>query len=676
MTATAKKGEFPGDTAESRVPTLEEAIATRSAGDARAAADICRAVIKHHPADTAALQFLAELMMEGRLYSQACEFLARAISIRNGDPDLLFNYGVALRGTHNYLAAVKAFERATRYRPEFVEAWYNLGNTYISRGQFAEAVAAFDAAIGVDPNDERFHNNAGIALRQLERFDEAASRFRQAISLDPDNAGFHNNLGNVLVCLKRFDEAIEAFGEAIHLAPDYAEAIYNMGSAYQQQSAFTAAASCYRTALGIDPSNQDARFNLSLALHRLGRFNEAADMLDALDAETAGAPRALARRAGIRADQGRFEEAFALFDRALASGDDATILSDRGIVYLHAGQPDKALDDYLRAVDLAPDNEPIASAFAQTLLATGNHKDGWRTFERRLEDSDFAARMASLPGTGWSGEALSGKSILVECEQGFGDTLQFVRYLPELAARDAHVVLCCPARLVPLLASVPGANDVVSRDHRPMTDVHVPLLSLPFHLERFAPDGSMVPYLAADPDRIEVWRRRLGGGVKIGVAWQGNPAYDRDYARSLKPDRLAPLASLTGSDGLRFISLQQTGSAELPDWIEETETPLDEDGAFLDTAAIMANLDLILTTDTAIPHLAGAMGRPVWMLTGSAPDWRWWGEDHRSDWYPSLRLVRQSSPTDWETPIRKARDVLTGWYEAGGDPLAFFDRSI
>jgi hypothetical protein len=283
-------------------------------------------------------------------------------------------------------------------------------------------------------------------------------------------------------------------------------------------------------------------------------------------------------------------------------------------------------------------------------------------YEARRRLAGFAIR--AVAGASWDGAPLAGRRLLVHAEQGIGDTFQFVRYLPRLNAAGGEVVFLAPDRLRPLLAPAIGAARIVGgADPLPSYDVHAPLLSLPHLLGDGAPYAPPQPYLAADPARRRHWADRLGdGGLKVGLVWQGNPNFRADRRRSVPLAALAPMAALAG---IRLIALQVGPGAEQRDalpWakerLETLEARPDDNGAFLDTAAIIASLDLVISSDTATAHLAGALGVPAWVMLSYVPDWRWGLVDATTPWYPSARLFRQTAPGDWSgVAIRLARTL-------------------
>jgi len=358
---------------------------------------------------------------------------------------------------------------------------------------------------------------------------------------------------------------------------------------------------------------------------------------------------------------GRFAESHAAFARALAlTPGDVSVIANQALAYLHAGDVDAAIADYRRASALAPRNEPIRSSLAQALLTAERFAEGWAEFEHRLADPAITQLLIGLPGKRWGGENPAGRTLLLRCEQGLGDTIQFARYVPILAAHGAKVYLVGPARLERLLSGLVGLAGYVADDGPiPAADFHAPLLSVP-HLLNEETARPSEPYLSTAPERAAEWKQRLDRDSvrpRIGIAWQGNPAYAMDYLRSVPPDHMADL--IRGLNA-RFVILQRGNVAQSvrAAGASDLGPDVDREDAFIDTAAIMANLDLVITSDTAIAHLAGALGRPAWVLLSSAPDWRWRLAGASCDWYASLRLIRQPAPGDWAGAAAAARAAL------------------
>jgi hypothetical protein len=367
-------------------------------------------------------------------------------------------------------------------------------------------------------------------------------------------------------------------------------------------------------------------------------------------------------------EAGRLDEAIASFERAVSL--DPRIASHHahlGLAQSERGRQDNALASLRRAVELDPEAPEFRKNLGLTLLLTGDYAEGWTQYDFRHQLHHFKSRRA--PDTPeWQGEPLASKSIYVYAEQGFGDTIQFVRYLPLLVSRGAAVTLAVQPKLIPLLSGFTSdlaeAVTIVPLGEISATfDFQCALMSLPRGFgTTLANIPTAVPYLTADPALVARWRQRIGEtGFKIGISWQGSPIYDADRRRSIPLREFAPLAA---TPGVRLISLQkglgteQMASVEFK--VETPDEPFDAAGAFVDSAALMMSLDLVISSDTAIPHVAGALARPVFVALCRIPDWRWLLDRDDSPWYPTAKLFRQHTTGDWaDVFVRMAADVLT-----------------
>jgi Tfp pilus assembly protein PilF len=526
--------------------------------------------------------------------------------------------------------------------PDDPEALHLLALVLSEGGQSGAAIPLYARAIAVGGTQATLLYNYGAALREARRFVEAARAFRLAIDAGLDDAETWFALGNVRAAQGEHAEAEKALVQAAERAPTRAEIWNNLGLARLRRGNAAEAITAFAAAVRQSPDYIEARLMLGLAEQRSGLLSRArATFEDAVRRAPENAS-AQASLGNVLRDLGEFPAATACFAMAFARApDDPELIGNRALALQHAGDLDGAVTEYRRALTRARDHEGLRFNLAQALLLAGRYDEGWVAFESRLADPEIARLLADLPGERWGGEDLSDRSILLRCEQGLGDALQFVRYVPVLAERGARVHLMGPARLAPVMKTLRGLASYLADDTPPpAVDFHAPLLSVP-HLLGGAEIPADVPYLAAEQARVDTWRQILGatGQRLIGVAWQGNPSYAMDYLRSIPSAFAAELrAEIEAASGAKLVILQQ-GAPGAP--------ALDADGAFLDTAAIMQVVDLVITSDTAIPHLAGALARPVWMLLPSAPDWRWGLGTDVSPWYPTMRIFRQPHPGDW-----------------------------
>jgi tetratricopeptide (TPR) repeat protein len=528
-------------------------------------------------------------------------------------------------------------------------------------GELREAERLYRQVLQADPaNDEALFLLA-VACDALDKPDEALALFERHVAARPDHAESQNCLGCLLAGAGRLAEAIPHFAAASRLKPQWNVPADNLQAAradlHNQQGLSLAAegkldlaAEAHRRALVIRPLDPAAHGNLGNVLKSQGRLDEAAaSYRRLLDVE----PRAAEAHFSlglIAREQSNLDAAAERFRQALAIKPDfAGVHCELGRLALEAGHPHDALPHYRRAVELAPHSANFHFHLAYALLLTGQLAEGWREYEWRLEIPTIESPPPAAPR--WKGEPLPGGAILLRCEQGFGDALMAIRYAPLVKLRVGEVIVECRRPLATLLARAAGVDRIVVRGElRPRFDVHASLLSLPgIFATTLDTIPARVPYLDCDAALAAEWREELTGhgALKIGIAWQGNPEFDNDRSRSIP---LAEFAGVARLDGVRLYSLQMgRGREQLAAFA--ARWPVVDLGDrlrdFQDTAAIIRNLDLVISSDTAPVHLAGALGVSVWVALGHAPDWRWLVGRGDSPWYPTMRLFRQTSPGHW-----------------------------
>jgi tetratricopeptide (TPR) repeat protein len=622
------------DTFGGSMEWLERARACYRGGDLRQAVELCRRLLQGQPQHADAWQLLAAAALALGDYPAAAEAFGRALQLRPGLADLHCGLASALAGQGRREQACEQFRLALRLQPDHADALLHLGVALAEAGRLDEALPLLHQAAQARPDSAAAQHNLGVALAQAGRRDEALDRLREALRLQPDYAECHNNLGNVLRDLKKPDEALEHYRQAAELRPTYAGAFNNLGLALTEARRHAEAVVVLRQATRLDPNAKEGFNNLGLACADLGRFAQAEAAYEQALRLDPGYAEAHANLGSAFKEQGRLEEALACYQLAL---------------WL---QPQSVSAHYNRAL---------------TLLQAGDYRQGWAEYEWRWQRP--ASPLRPFPHPRWDGSPFEGKTLLLWCEQGMGDAIHFIRYAPLVKARGGAVWLECPPEMTRLLATCPGIDRTLpGGEGLPPFDLQVPLLSLPAifgtTLEA-VPEG--VPYLFVEPERVQRWKERLAGeeGLRVGVVWQGNPRFGWDHFRSFPLAALAPLAEVPG---VRQISLQKgpgaeqvravTGRFEVEDLGED----LDADGAFLDTAAVMRNLDLVVSADTAAAHLAGALGVPVWVAVSAVADWRWLVGKDETPWYPSMRLFRQQRLHDWaDVFMRIAAELRTGF---------------
>jgi tetratricopeptide (TPR) repeat protein len=576
------------------------------------------------------------------------------------DLQLVFEAALAHHGAGRLDAAEAAAKEAIACHPSHAGAHHLLGIIAIQRGDHQKAVELLHQSISLDPTAEQARNNLGIAFAGLGRLDEAVASVRKAVELNPGFAVAHYNLGSVLQRANRLPEAMDSLRRAIVVKPDYLDAHFHLANALYQQKQFEAAVASYRRAVELKPDLPAAHYGLAAALKTLQHNTEAETSLRRALELRPGWAEAHNSLGNALAAQSRDDEAIGSFEQALALKPDyADAHNNLGVVLQKQNRIAGALLSYHRCELLRPDHADLHLNKALAYLVAGDFTNGWREYEWRYQSKARPPR--KLPQPLWTGEDLAGKTILLHFEQGFGDTLQFMRYVPLLAARGARIVLEVQPALVRLAATVKGAVQVVAAGEAlPPFDFHCPLLSLP---ERFGTDLASIPanlpYLTPEAKAVARWRGEIGDApaLKVGLVWAGNAKHQNERQRSLELERLMPLFELPG---IRWFSLQvgerAADLARLPAGrIVDLSRSLTD---FAETAAVIANLDLVIAVDTSVVHLAGALGRPVWAMLAFAPDWRWLLGREDSPWYPSVRLFRQPRAGEWDSVIVRVRDAL------------------
>jgi tetratricopeptide (TPR) repeat protein len=493
----------------------------------------------------------------------------------------------------------------------------------------------------------------------MSRFNRARSG--QALALDPSDtatsARLCFDLGNVLHIMGRHDDAATCYEKAINLQPTHAEAWYNLGVARSIQARLSDAIACYQEALRLRPNYTDAHNNLGTLLQALGRDAEAVEHYRKADSVEARYNLGLWLQQRDRPEDAELE-----YRRVLERNPGhAEACNNLGNVALALGRAEDALCSYLRALELNANHAEAHWNLALTQLLLGQFEDGWRGYEWRFLQT--TAEQRQFPEPLWDGSPLDGRRILLHAEQGLGDVLQFIRYAPLVHDRGGRVTLECHPPLIRLLASVRGVDRLVELGKAlPEYDCHAPLLSLPrIFGTRLETIPSETSYLKPDPERVRHWRAALERWPRprVALTWSGNPDHKENSKRSLPAEALVQLAI----PGVCFFALQK-GPPEILEappalhlhWIEDESTDLS------DTAAILEHLDLVISVDTSIAHLAGALGRPVWTLLPFAADWRWLRGREDCPWYPTMRLFRQERRGDWGSVLVRVREELQKHY--------------
>jgi tetratricopeptide (TPR) repeat protein len=578
------------------------------------------------------------------------------------------NRGAALRELGRAADAIDSYDRAIALKPDFPEAHFNRGNLLLTLNRSEEAVASYDRAIAQRPHYAEAHGNRGQALLNLGRVHDAIASCDAAISARPDLAEAWCVRGNAQVLMKRYEEAVESFDRAIALRPDHAKALSNRAIALTSLNRPAEALASADAAIALRPDYAEAHHNRGTALRYLGRREEALESLDRAIALRPGYAGAFGDRGLALIDLMRLDEAIANLDRSIAlDPNEAHVHNNRGIALFLM----KRFDEAQAAYDAALAREPglVGAHWNQSLalLQTGRFAEGWAKYEWRKK-LDPPMGVTPDPAPAWTGaEDIAGKTILLYHEQGFGDTIQFFRHAAQVRARGARVIAAVPEPLVRLLSlSEPDITVVDDRARHAPVDYHCAFMSLPLALGiTLETVPAAIPYLVADPGERASWSARLKPltGLKAGLVWAGgHRPGQREMAviNERRSTTLATLAPLADVPGVSFVSLQ-TGppgaeAARPPPGMSLFVPPAPRD--FASTAAVIEALDLVISVDTAVAHLAGALGKPVWLLSRHDNCWRWLDGRQDSPWYPTMRIFTQPAPLAWAPVVAAVRAAL------------------
>ena len=549
----------------------------------------------------------AEALLQQRRFQEARALYSRICEQDPNDYDAWLTFGGLSGQLNQYRDAEQALKKAVRLRPDVFEGHFNLARLYELTQRLPDAAAHYQQCLRLQPQALNVYLALSPIMAQLGRLADAENLCRDGLKIDAGNPSLHNNLGIILREQKRYDEALSCFERCLQLVPPNAGIYNNVGNVHLAMKQYDEALAAYQRALELDADSLHT-------LESLGYFYKR---------------------------QGRLEEALSYFDRVLAR---------------------------------TPDAAGVRWNRCHVLLLSGRFKEGWADYEARFETVEtirqFGRRTFSKPK--WNGEAINDGTLLVHAEQGAGDSIQFCRYLPLLTDRVGRVVFECRHELQQLMAGLPGVEviEALPGGAPPAIDFdyYIPLLSLPgvFGTE-LDTIPARIPYLHADAELAARKRALIGGeGLKVGLAWAGSPTNIADDRRSLALSALAPLADV---EGVRFYSLQKGPAAQQARHPPPGMTLIDLDahiGDFADTAAMMTHLDLVITVDTSVAHLAGALGVPVWTMIYHPPDWRWLLEREDSPWYPTMRLFRQHAVDEWAPVVERVASALREWRATHG----------
>jgi len=550
--------------------------------------------------------------------------------------------------------------------PGNADAIHLLGVICFQKGRLEDARDLVLRAIALNDGDALYHSNLGRIEKARGQSTSAASAYRRSLEISADQADVNSDLAAALVDHGAYGDALQFAERALKLAPQFAPAAYNKGMALAGLERIKDSIRCFQRCIALDDGFADAWFQLGRVFQAINDLEQAEQAYRQAVLKDPAQSEALCNLGNILRGDGRLTEALQCYDTALKIvPDQAEIHSNRGVVLQELGQRQQAISSYRRAIELNPDDAEAHRNLAMALLQIGEYSEGWQEFEWRWQTRHFAPIRRDWEVGQWGGEPLHGKSVLVHAEQGFGDSFQFCRYVPLLAERGARVFIEAPDAIKDVLGTLEGAGQIISPGGPlPRIDYQISMMSLPGVFKTKADNIPAPPsYLRPPSKSVLDWQGRVSAAVdsrRVGIAWKGNPENFRNLWRSPGLEVFRALMSLPN---LKFFSLQKDDGEK--DLIEcnLTDSIIDFSAdlkSFSDTAAIINQLDLVITPDTSIAHLSGALGCPTWVMLPHVAEWRWGIDTDDCPWYPNTRLFRQSDYGDWESVFSKISDGLRG----------------
>ena len=565
---------------------IEQLMSFYKRGQMPKTVTLAQELIKNYPDQFILWNLLGAANISLNQTSNALAAFKKVTELNPDYADGFNNLGLTLQSTRRFGEAISCYKKALSIKPDFADAHNNLGNALKDEGNLKEAIKAYKKAISLRPNYAEAHNNLGVVFQEEGALTKAISCYKKALSIKPDFADAHNNLGNALKDEGNLKEAIKAYKKAISLRPNYAEAHNNLGVVFQEEGALTKAIECYKKAFSIKPNFADAYYNIANTLKEQRKLNE-------------------------------------------------------------------AIQTYKKAISLRPDYVEANYNLSLVYLLNGKLEKGLKLYEWRYRKKREIRTRAPREKLYWNGlEPIKGKRFLVYEEQGLGDIIQFCRYLPLLRKMGADLSFQVTKKLHSLIQTMDGDLKLTSSlpDEKEL-DFEAPLMSLPFLLNTTIKTiPNKIPYLFANPKKAVLWSKSFNEeNFKVGVCWQGSKN-KIDVGRSFP---LSLFEGISRLENVELISLHKgEGEKQIND-IKFNLTTLGDDfdvgeDSFIDTTAVMVSCDLIISSDTAIAHLAGALGKPTWVALKYIPDWRWMLEGDSNPWYPTVKLYRQRKQGDWQ----------------------------
>jgi len=642
---------------------FQRALASLREGQLDEAERSFKKLLDAEPKHVAGLNLFAILLTQLGRFDEADRYLRRALTENARSDATFYNHGMVLAALKRPAEAAEQFTKAIDINASAAEMWNSRGVIFNELGRYQQAVADFDQAIALKANYADAFSNKGNSLAALGLWDQSLAAYDAAITLEQRMINAWLGRAKILLFVRKdYEKAFEAYNKLLSLKPDLADTWIGLGNIFCQSSEYDRALAAYDKAIELSPDLPDGWHGRANVLYEAKRHDEAIAAYDNL----LGKSPALAwlGRGNVYSDLGLDEQALAAYEHAIAHNPGlANAWGGRGSVLARANRDEEALANFEKAIELDPNYAEGYFNKGVLKLSLGDFGSGWPLYEWRWKLSKPGLSARQFVQKLWLGdENIAGKTILIHSEQGFGDTIQFYRYISRLASLGCNIIFETQVPLVSLISAQKNSCRVIGQgDAFPNFDVHCPLLSLPLVFKTTLPTiPASVPYLFPTPEKVESWQDSLGRKhkVRIGVAWSGKLL--PDFRRSIPLEMLSQIID----EKAEWHSLQkEVRESEQPS-LKSSLAIRDHASAltdFSDTAALIAEMDLVISIDTAIAHLAGALGKPVWILLPFHPDFRWLREREDCPWYPTARLFRQPQRDDWQAVIERVRQELASF---------------
>ena len=617
---------------------LTQAVALHKRGEWDKAQKIYEVIIKNEPRCFDAIQLLGVVLLQKELFEDALRHFDEALKINEKQPSVWSNRAMALKGLGKFDDALESIDRAIQIDSNFAESFYNKGNILAQINKLEEAVLALDRLTELKPTNELAFFLKGNLLQRLDKRLEAKKAYESAIQIKPNFIEALNNLGLCLVELDDPESGIIYLEKALKINPKFYESLGNLGVALEKLGRYEDSIKVQDEALEINPNFLQAYQNKGVAIEKLGDL----------------------------------EESLKCYDKAISIDPNySPAYFNRGYVLDRLLRFEDALENYNKAIELNPEGVDTRWNRSLLLLCSGDYENGWREYESRLHLKKAVLNYdrSKIEAHEWRGpsQSLDQKTILVRSEQGLGDTIQFCRYIKILKDMGARVIIEAQPPLINLLSNVEGLDLIVGQGSQlPEYDYYCNLMSLPYLLGTTCQTiPNTVPYIKADSDKVAMWAKKLGpkNCKRVGLVWSGGFRPDQPELWPINKRRNIELVKLKdfNIDGVEFHSLQK---GELPEselvvlFLQNWDGPkiinhADSLSDFTDTAALIENLDLVISVDTSTAHLAGALGKTVWLMNRFDTCWRWFLDREDSPWYPTFKIFRQPAPNEWDSVVKR-----------------------